>query len=135
LQKAKVRVPEPIKFHQNLLLMEYIGTEQMPAPMLRNVLLDDPEKTYKTILKYIKLAYQKAELVHGDLSEYNVLMEEAGPVIIDVGQALTVDHPNAGEYLKRDIENINRYFRSLDVKIKPTDEIMIQVKKKKGEKK
>ncbi len=135
LQKAKVRVPEPIKFYQNLLLMEYIGTEQMPAPMLRNVLLEDPMATYKIILKYIRLAYQKAELVHGDLSEYNILMEEAGPVIIDVGQALTTEHPNADDYLKRDIENINRYFRSLDVKIKTTEEVMIQVKKKREVKK
>jgi RIO kinase 1 len=62
-------------------------------------------------------------------------MEEAGPVIIDVGQALTTEHPNADEYLRRDIENINRYFRSLDVKIKPTDEILMQVKKTRGEKK
>ena len=129
LKDANVRVPEPIKFHQNMLLMEYIGTEEQPAPMLRNVLLEDPKKTYTTIVKYVKLAYKKAELVHGDLSEYNILMEAEGPVIIDVGQAFTLEHPNAKEYLVRDLDNINRYFRHLDVDIKETATLMEDITK------
>jgi len=129
LTDAKVRVPKPIKFHQNMLLMEYIGTTEMPAPMLRHVELDDPASTYKTVLRYIKLAYQKAGLVHGDLSEYNILMEYDGPVIIDVGQGMMLDHPNANEFLKRDIHNINRYFRSLDVETMDPQDIFRKVTK------
>jgi len=128
LTDAKVRVPAPIKFHNNMLLMEYIGTEEMPAPMLRNVLLEDPGAVYKLILKYMRLAYRKAELVHADLSEYNVLWQD-GPVIIDVGQATMLDHPNAMEFLKRDVENINRYFRSLDVKVLSTEDALTKITK------
>lgn len=129
LMDAKVRVPEPVKFHQNMLLMEYIGTGEFPAPMLRQVELDDPGGTYKTVLRYMRLAYQKAGLVHGDLSEYNILMEDGEPVFIDVGQAFMVEHPNANEFLKRDIHNITAYFRSLDVKVKDEGEAYKQITK------
>ncbi|MEM0448880.1 MAG: serine protein kinase RIO [Methanomassiliicoccales archaeon] len=124
LKEAKVRVPAPVKFNQNMLVMEFIGTEGQPAPLLREVQLDDPRKTYMTVVKYIKAAYKKAELVHADLSEYNILMHEGEPVIIDVGQGMTLEHPNAKEFLLRDIENINRFFRSLDVKVIETNQLM-----------
>lgn len=127
LREAKVRVPEPIKFSQNMLVMEFIGTDGTPSPMLRDVELANPTKTYKTIMKYVKLAYKKAELVHGDLSEYNILMQDGEPVFIDVGQGFMLDHMNAKEFLLRDIVNINRYFRSWDVKIVETSELMKQI--------
>lgn len=127
MREAKIRVPEPIKFNQNMLVMEFVGTEGTPAPMLRDVELEDATKTYKTIVKYIKLAYKKAELVHGDLSEYNILMHEGQPVIIDLGQGMVIEHMNSKEFLKRDIENINRYFRSLDVKVVEPVELMKQI--------
>jgi RIO kinase 1 len=121
--EAGVRVPLPIKFHKNLLAMEYIGTEQAPAPLMKDVALEDPEEIYSLIIEYMRLAFQKAELVHGDLSEYNVLMHEGKPVIIDCGQAMVTDHPNALDYLRRDITNINEYFRSLGVKVTDNDEV------------
>jgi len=117
LREAKVRVPEPIKFSQNMLVMEYIGVDGNPAPSLREVELEDPAMTYKTIVKFMKLAYKKAGLVLGDLSEYNILMQYGEPVIIDVGQGLMADHPNAKEFLLRDVENINRFFRAYDIKV------------------
>ncbi|MBC7108164.1 MAG: serine protein kinase RIO [Methanomassiliicoccales archaeon] len=121
--EAGVRVPLPIKFHKNLLAMEYIGTEQAPAPLMKDVALEDPEEIYSLIIEYMRLAFQKAELVHGDLSEYNVLIHEGKPVIIDCGQAMVTDHPNALDYLRRDITNINEYFRSLGVKVTDNDEV------------
>jgi RIO kinase 1 len=132
LEDAGVRVPSPVTFHNNMLVMEYIGSPTQPAPMLRSVIIPNPTKTYRTILKYMRLAYRKAELVHGDLSEYNILMNGEEPVIIDVGQAMTLEHPNADDFLKRDIQNINRYFRSLDVKIKSDTDVLAQIKLKKG---
>jgi RIO kinase 1 len=133
MTEAKVRVPEPVKFHRNILLMEYIGTEDQPAPNLKNSYLENPDEIYEKILKYMKLMYRKAELVHGDLSEYNILMENGEPVIIDVGQAMLVDHVNSLDFLKRDIANINHYFKSLDIKIKTDAEVLkfIQGAKKK----
>ena len=117
LEKAGVRVPSAIRYYRNLLAMEYIGTEEAPAPMMRNVTLKNPEKTYKTLVKYVKLAYKKAELVHGDLSEYNVLIQDDKPIIIDCGQSMMTDHPNASEFLRRDIVNLNRYFSSIGVEV------------------
>jgi RIO kinase 1 len=133
MTEAKVRVPEPVKFHKNILFMEYIGTEEQPAPSLKNSRLENPDEIYEKILKYMKLMYRKAELVHGDLSEYNILLENGEPVIIDVGQAMLVDHVNSLEFLNRDIGNINHYFRSLDIKTKTDAEVLkfIQGAKKK----
>lgn len=125
LRVAKVRVPEPIKFSQNMLVMEYIGIEGgNPAPPLKEVDLDDPARIYKTTIRYMRLAYQKAQLVLGDLSEYNILMQDDEPVIIDVGQGVMTDHLNAKEFLLRDVENINRYFRSWDVEVMETEKLM-----------
>lgn len=123
-KEAGVRVPEAFDFHQNILLMEYLGDEEMPAPQIRSVQLEDPEAVYTEILKFMRLGYRKAHLVHADLSEYNILWYDEKPWIIDCGQAMVIDHPNHMEFLRRDIANINRYFRSLDVKIKSEEEIL-----------
>jgi RIO kinase 1 len=106
-----------------MLVMQYIGTRRGPAPALRQVALDDPEKVYETIIEYMRLAYQEAELVHADLSEYNILYYRKQPVIIDVGQAVLTEHINAKDFLNRDIENINRYFRNLEVDIMDQKEV------------
>ncbi|HOL40350.1 MAG TPA: RIO1 family regulatory kinase/ATPase, partial [Methanospirillum sp.] len=51
-----------------------------------------------------------AKLVHGDLSEYNILYGRGHPYLIDMGQAVTRDHPHAPGFLKRDLEQLNRFF-------------------------
>jgi len=117
MHRAGIRVPRPIARNKNIIVMEYIGDESGPAPQLRNVRLDDPERIARRILDFVGLAYRKAALVHSDLSEFNVLMFEGEPVLIDAGQAVLKDHPNAHEWLRRDVANIARYFRKYDVKI------------------
>jgi RIO kinase 1 len=64
----------------------------------------------------IKQLYDKAKLVHGDLSEYNIMIPDGYPVLIDFGQAVTKEHPEARAFLERDIENINHYFAGLNVR-------------------
>ena len=110
--EAGLPVPEPVAVDQNCLLMEFIGDEDAPAPRLKDAELDDPTETYDEIVSFIIDGWRDAHLVHGDLSEYNILMERDGPVVIDVGQAMTADSFNAKELLDRDIENINRFFRN-----------------------
>lgn len=107
---AELPVPEPIAVDQNCLLMEYIGDEDRPAPQLKDAEMDDPTDVYEEIVSFIIDGWRDAHLVHGDLSEYNILLEEDGPVVIDVGQAMTADSFNAKELLDRDIRNINRFF-------------------------
>jgi RIO kinase 1 len=78
--------------------------------------------------------YVRASLVHADLSEYNILIdtdkEEA--VIIDVGQAVTLNHPNARDFLARDIENIKRFFKKFGIE-EETKDILERIKQKKEE--
>jgi len=115
--EAGVPVPEPLDQQRNVLAMAYIGTEEAPAPELRHVELEDPEAFMGAVLDGAARLYQVAGLVHGDLSEYNVLVHEGRPVIIDLGQAMLLRHPWAPELLDRDCANVARYFARLGVDI------------------
>ncbi|MDD1772887.1 MAG: serine protein kinase RIO [Methanomassiliicoccales archaeon] len=128
LEAAGVRVPHPRRFIRNVIVMDYLGDEVMAAPQIRTVRLEHPQKVYREIVRFMKRAYQKAKLVHGDLSEYNILFHDGEPYIIDCGQGMLVDHPNSLEFLKRDIKNINRYFRSLDVEVWSDETVLKYVK-------
>lgn len=106
---AGLSVPEPLVWNRNILIMEFIGEDEKPYPQLRNVILSDPAEIYREILEFMKKLYQNAELVHADLSEFNILLGEK-LYVIDMGQSVTPDHPRAFDLLKRDIFNINRFF-------------------------
>jgi RIO kinase 1 len=126
--EAGLPVPEPVTYEKNCLLMEYIGDEHGPAPQLKDVTLDDPTEMYDEVLSFIIDGWKDAHLVHGDLSEYNVLVWEGQPIMIDCGQAMTNDFFNAKDLLVRDITNVNRFFRNRGAEIiemeKIIDEIM-----------
>ncbi|MFQ6106346.1 MAG: serine protein kinase RIO [Thermoplasmata archaeon] len=109
-----VRVPKPLAYHNNMIAMEYIGTEEMPAPLLKDVYVESPEQLFDEVLENLK-RINDVGLVHGDLSEYNILMSDSTPVIIDVGQGVPLNHAMAEKWLQRDISNILRYFRRLGV--------------------
>ena len=80
-----------------------------PAPTLKRSELSNPKKTLKSVIEQVKKLYGK-ELVHADLSEYNILMKGDKPYFIDFGQAVVIRHPNAMMFLKRDINNVLQYF-------------------------
>ena len=125
--EAGLPVPEPITFDNNCLLMEYIGDESSPAPQLKDVKLDDPTEMYDEVLSFIIDGWKDAHLVHGDLSEYNVLVWDGQPILIDCGQAMTNDFFNAKDLLKRDIANINRFFRNRGADVIEPDKIMDEI--------
>jgi RIO kinase 1 len=120
--QAKVRVPKPIDVKKNVLIMQFIGKNGDPAPELKELPPKNPELVYKELLEYIKRLYQRVELVHGDVSEYNVMMWRGKPVLFDMSQAVLISHPSAHAFLKRDLENLNRYFKKLGVKALSVDE-------------
>ncbi len=113
-REAGVRVPVPVAVERNVLVMEYIGTETGRAKRLSEVEVENPETAYDVVREYMRRLYA-AGLIHGDLSEYNVVFHEGQLVIIDLGQAVTVHHPNADDFLERDCENVASYFRRLGV--------------------
>ncbi len=118
MQDAGVRVPTPSRVEANVLVMEYIGDETMPAPPLRNVTLDDPQAVLNDVVANLR-AMRKAALVHADLSEYNFLFWDGKVVVIDVGQAVTLDHPMAAEWFRRDLANMAHFFHRLRVDVTP----------------
>jgi RIO kinase 1 len=111
LRHAKVRVPAPIKRKNNILIMDYIGDAAQAAPLLKDVTLNNPQKIFDELLTFITRMY-KTEIVHADLSPYNILIYKGKPYIIDVGQAVLLEHPSSLEFLKRDIHNIIQYFKN-----------------------
>lgn len=115
LESIGVPAPKPIIKHNNILVMEYIGSEDQPAPLLKDVKLSNPKKIFQVIIDSISKMYHKTELVHADLSAFNILIYDKKPYIIDLGQAVLLDHPFAYEFLKRDIHNIVSYFRKYNI--------------------
>jgi RIO kinase 1 len=112
LQRARaagVRVPEPIAVERNVLVMELIGEEDDHAPTLHDVEVENPQTAFEVVREYMRRLYS-AGLIHGDLSEYNVVVYEGELVLIDVGQAVTVHHPNAEDFLERDCRNVANFF-------------------------
>jgi len=113
-ETAGVRVPHPIHVQRNILVMEFIGEEGLPAPTMQQQEPENPEPTRTTILQAISTLYHDANLVHADLSEYNIMLWKE-PVIIDVSQAVVLDHPHSEMFFERDIRNILAYFDDFDI--------------------
>ncbi|MFB6309638.1 MAG: serine/threonine-protein kinase Rio1 [Salinirussus sp.] len=111
---AGVRVPIPLGVERNVLVMEYIGTATGRAKRLSEVEIENPETAYEVVREYMRRLYA-AGLIHGDLSEYNIVFHDGQLVVIDLGQAVTVHHPNAEKFLKRDCENVAAFFQRLGI--------------------
>jgi len=113
LAAAGVRVPTPYNFHEGVLLMELVADENgEPAPRLNDVVLSEEiARQYHAILIRQVVRMLCAGIVHGDLSEYNVLVDSEGPVIIDLPQAIdAAANNNASRMLERDVDNLATYF-------------------------
>ncbi|MBC7128097.1 MAG: serine protein kinase RIO [Candidatus Methanosuratus sp.] len=108
---AGVRVPKPIQVSQNILVMEFIGKDGEPAPLLKNIGDDEISSgIYEDVIGMLDRLYRDAGLVHADLSEYNVMVHEGKAYLIDLGQAVLKTHPMAETFLSRDVGNLIRFF-------------------------
>jgi RIO kinase 1 len=133
-EQAGVRVPSPLKVEGNVLLMEFIGRKGIPAPLLRETPLNHPGRVYDAIAKAVRRLYQKAHLVHGDLSEYNIMMVDSEPVIFDMAQAVPPGHPMARVFLERDLIRLNEYFSGIGVTVPSIDRLTLWVTGGNGDK-
>ena len=110
--EAGVNVPKPIAVEDNVIVMGFIGN-QPPEPPLADPLLkescDNPKKMFELLFEDIKKLY-RANLVHGDLNEFNIMNNKEKPVIIDLSHGTPVSAPAAIEMLERDLKNVCRFF-------------------------
>jgi RIO kinase 1 len=112
LAEANVVVPTPYAFYEGVLLLEMIaGADGEAAPRLDEVNLtpDLARKYYKFLIREV-VKMLCAGYVHGDLSEFNILVSKKGPVIIDLPQAVLATSNNAAAIFERDIVHLCRYF-------------------------
>lgn len=100
-----VSVPLPIDLNRHVVAMSFV-----PGVNLSRATLEEPESVLDEILDNVREAYRFG-IVHGDLSEFNVMVDEGQCWLIDWPQWVETAHPNAGEILNRDIENILQYFK------------------------
>lgn len=110
-REGEVSVPVPYAVFQNILIMEYFD-----APLLQNLSPKIPKEFYERLIKEV-IKLLKSGLVHADLSEYNIINNNEKPVLIDFSYALDLKYPNVQRLLKRDVENIVRYFNKFGLKL------------------
>jgi RIO kinase 2 len=101
----KVSVPLPIAQNRHTVVMSLIN-----GGILNRCILESPEEVLEEILDNVRGAYQ-AGVIHSDLSEYNILVEDGKCVLIDWPQWIETTHPNAATILERDLDNILAFFR------------------------
>ena len=103
-----VAVPEPIKLSRHVLVMSMIeGVELYQQPKL-----SDAQAVYNEILVNVQRAYRDAHIIHGDLSPFNIILQQNQHVlIIDWPQSVPTKHPNAEELLERDVRNVLTFFQ------------------------
>ena len=123
---AGVTVPTAIAVKKNVLVMEYVtdGKGDLATPLIYQEVT--PED-YAQIIGQVTLLYQKANLVHADLSEYNIFRSERGITLFDFGSAVDIKHPNSKQFLVRDVLNVNRFFEKRGVETGDTADIVEQI--------
>jgi RIO kinase 1 len=127
LAQCGLHSPRVVRCKRNVLVMTLIGEPSRAAPRLKDAC--DPlcgwESVYLEVVQGMRTMFQDCKLVHGDLSEYNMLLDCGEKVaFIDVSQSVGVDHPRSLEFLKRDCLNVNEFFlRKLEGAVVPLQEL------------
>src|SRR2546428_4394648 len=123
--KGGVRVPTPARRVENRFSMRYLGTDEGPAPRLKDVVLEDPREFLDRVLDTIRRLIG-AGVVHGDLSAFNVLVHEGEPWVIDFSESIRVDRAGsspcvrlteARAALESGLAALQVYFRRYDLRI------------------
>lgn len=127
IYKFKLDTPKPISYNRHIIIMSYLrGKELVYFKTIKN-----PMKIFNKIIKQLKIIYKKGKMIHGDLGEFNIVLDNKGNIlIIDWLQWVQIDHPNSNFYLRRDLENVcNYFFKKFHVKSN-VDEIISSFQEK-----
>jgi len=117
-----VAVPRPVVLSRHALAMEFLQGSQ-----LNRINLSDPQNALDFILEQVGKSWSMG-IIHADLSEFNIIVTEDGPRIIDWPQAVATTHPHAEELLERDLTNVLRFFSRKYNLQKSLDEAVAAVK-------
>lgn len=117
MKKAEIPCPEVVLLKKHILVMSFIGENHVPAPKLKEATLsaEDMKKAFYQVLHVMQQLYQECNLVHADLSEYNILWYQGKVWLIDVSQSVEPTHPHGLEFLYRDCRNISTFFQKRGV--------------------
>ncbi len=108
---AGIHAPTPYAVSQNVLVMSFIGLQGKAAPKLKDAEPQALKEFSQTLFNDMKTLHDH-NLVHGDLSEYNILNDQETPILIDFSHSVRLTYPGARDFLLRDIANVVRYFKS-----------------------
>jgi len=109
IHSLNLNTPKPIGYNRHMVVMEYLRGKEL----VYYKDIDEPEYIFDQIIEQIRIIFQDVGLIHGDLGEFNIVLDEEGNIlIIDWLQSVKVDHPNAQTLLRRDIRNICEYFKN-----------------------
>lgn len=113
IYKLNLDTPKPISYNRHMIVMEYLRGKEL----VHFKSIGDPEYIFNEIIDQMRVIYQEANMIHGDLGEFNVVLDEEGNLlIIDWLQWVPSDHPNAKSLLKRDLSNLcNFFYKKYDV--------------------
>ena len=113
IHQSGILCPRPYFLRSHVLVMEFLGKDGWPSPLLKDVVLSESKarELYLDCVCMMRTLYQECHLVHADLSEFNIIFHEEKMYIIDVSQAVEHDHPHALEFLRKDCTNVTDYFR------------------------
>lgn len=113
MRKFGINCPEVLLLKKNILIMTFIGKEGRPAPTLKSLIYSSEKlfsQVYEEVIKLMCKLYKDCDLIHADLSEYNLLWYDGKLWCIDVSQAVRNTHPMAHRFLWRDCVNITKFF-------------------------
>lgn len=126
IHQAGIPCPKPHVLKSHILVMDMIGRDGLPAPLLKNANVADKAQycsIYHKLVVYMRRLFQECRLVHADLSEFNLILLNDEIYIIDVSQSVEQDHVMALEFLRKDCTNVNDYFRKKEVATLTTREL------------
>lgn len=124
---AGIRVPAPIAVEKNVLVMEFVGDDEghVAIPLAG---AEVTQADYDEVVKQLTALYKNADLVHADLSEYNIFKSPKGEVMLfDFGSAVDIRHPNSKQFLIRDVENVNRFFAKRGINVLDTNRLVEEI--------